>query len=810
MQRMNFDREWKFAEGAGSIYSLMIPNDNVVNLPHDFTIGTDVTPEAPGGRESGFYKYGIANYTKMVYIPEEWKDQRILLEFDGSYMNTEVNVGGNMVSIHPYGYSPFHADITPYVQYGKENRVNVIVNNSAPETGRWYSGSGIYRHVDLLRAPKIHLAPWSIFAYTERIVDDTAHIIVEITVENHTDTEVKERVTLSLSEEGTEHTVSAGHAYVTVPAKGVQTGRVAMMVKGVKVWDVESPALYYIKAELGKDHVTDTDLTLFGIRTISIDRENGFCLNGRSLKLKGGCIHHDNGMLGAVSLYDSEYRKLKLHKTHGFNAVRCAHNPPSRDMLEACDRLGILVFNEAFDVWKMQKNPNDYHLYFDACWKKDMTAFMKRDRNHPSIIAWSTGNEIVERHGLGEGHKLAQELAAYARSLDHTRFITNSIPVPFNGMNDEDMMEVFKGWMELAKQETVQNLATHYSEEILPVRTEQFAAPLDVVGYNYMEHRYEKDGDIFPNRIICGTESFPFNIDRVWEEVEKHPYVIGDFTWTSYDHIGEAGIGITTYSEEEFKGNPLQGPPVLYPFRLSYCADFDLCGFDRAQLHFRKIVWGSDETYVHVHNPHNFDKKEYKGRWSWSEGFNAWSFAGCEGMKTNIDVYSAAEEVEILINGRSQGRKPSGKEQRFSTRFEVVYDPGEMIAISYAGGKEVSRQELFTVGAPEDVILTVEKECIKADGNSLAYVLVEIVDGNGNRVPYGKDYKAKAEVSGAATLAAFGNGRPITEENYTTGEFTSYEGRYQAIVRAGYEMGEAKLKVVVEGLGEVEAIISVE
>lgn len=325
-----------------------------------------------------------------------------------------------------------------------------------------------------------------------------------------------------------------------------------------------------------------------------------------------------------------------------------------------------------------------------------------------------------------------------------------------------------------------------------------------------MENRYEDDGKAYPNRIICGTESYPENIDIIWEEVEKHSFVIGDFTWTSYDYIGEAGIGNTVYAdpEEDLSSNPFQGPQPEYPWRLAFDADFDLCGEERIQLHFRKIVWGSDETYIGVHNPANWGKKEYKGRWGWTESYNEWTFDGYQGKPTYVDVFSAADEVELLINGKSIGKKPAGKINRFKATFQVTYEPGSLLAISYKDGVEISRQELATVGKAANLKITLEKSNLQADGQGLAYALVEVVDEEGRRVPFG-DYKVKAEVSGAGTLAAFGTGRPVTEENYTTGEFSSYLGRLQAIVRADYEAGEAVLKVSADGLGETSATVSI-
>lgn len=309
---------------------------------------------------------------------------------------------------------------------------------------------------------------------------------------------------------------------------------------------------------------------------------------------------------------------MKLHKSHGFNAIHCAHNPPSAEMLEACDRLGLLVLDEAFDVWEMGKNSCDYHLYFASDWEQDLSAMLKRDRNHPCIFMWSIGNEITERNGLGHGAEYSAKLAALVQQYDPTRPVTSSMPVPFNGLNDSDMMHSLISLQKKLSQgnETgVQNLGSEYSCSILPERSEAYMAPLDVFSFNYLDYMYEDFGTLYPNSVICGTESYPASFSDVWQKVEALPYVIGDFTWTSYDYIGEAGLGIQMYTEEPLQANPLQGPPVNYPWRLAYCADFDLCGEERPQLHLRKTVWGDPGTYVWVHNPDNYDKYEMKGRW---------------------------------------------------------------------------------------------------------------------------------------------------------------------------------------------------
>jgi Beta-galactosidase/beta-glucuronidase len=815
MIRENMDRAWEFSHGqpfGGIIYAALEEEKpgRLVHLPHDFMIEADPFPEAPGGTRSGYFGGGVGTYKKILNIPEDAAGKRVLIAFDGSYMNTTVALNGHQVKMHHYGYTPFHADLTPYMKPGKPNRLTVTVNNSAQPNERWYTGSGLYRHVDLLIAPKVHIAPWGIFARTSHIANGTAFVIVETTVENHTADLADVWVDLRMKKESSPEQAGAGRVKIHAIPGGKSTGKVMIAVEEAELWDLDSPHLYTITAELrNKEVVLDSDHTLFGIRRISVDTRNGFMLNGRTIKLKGGCVHHDNGILGAASFRDSEYRKMKIHKDNGYNAIRSSHYPPSRDMLEACDRLGLLVINEAFDVWTMAKSTHDYSLYFKEHWKADMEAFILRDRNHPSIIMWSTGNEITERGGLSEGSIWAVKLAAWVRELDPSRPVTNALCGFFNGLDDENMALCQKEMLqEFNRSGTIQNFESKHGKAIWGELTEAYCAVLDVVGYNYLAHRYGEDKESYPNRVICGTESKALEMAEYWEAVERYPHVIGDFTWTSYDYIGEAGIGRADYIDPEDTIDMLTLKNVKFPWRLSNDADFDLCGFPRAQHAYRKIVWGSSRTFIASRRPEHYGKKEILGKWGWPDCENSWSWAGAEGKPVRVDVYSAAEEVELILNGRSLGRKPAGKANRFTAKFELVYEPGTLEAVSFSAGKQVSSDLLKSAGEPAEIWINLESKELQADGQSLCYAVIEVMDEAGNLVPDAQ-LKATATVEGAATLAAFGTGRPQTSENYTTGQFTSYKGRLQAIVRAGYEPGESFLTVAIEGLETVTVQIPV-
>jgi len=813
MKRTNIDREWEFINGKPS--SIPIPGMNgkgrIVNLPHDFMIETEVSPDAPGGSLTGYYNGGIGTYTKMLEIPEEYADKRVLVEFDGAYMNTSVILNGHTIARQHNGYIPFHADLTGYMKPGRTNRLSVTVNNAAQPNARWYSGSGLYRHVDLLCAPKTHLSPWSIFARTSHIVGSTAFILVETTVENHTAQSVDLWVNVRIEKEACGTDSGRGRVKVHISPGAKETGRVLVAVENAELWDIDSPKLYKIKAELSNQtSVLDSDSTLFGIRTISADVKNGFMLNGRTIKLKGGCVHHDNGILGAASFKDSEFRKMKIHKDNGYNAIRFAHNPMSRDLLEACDRLGLLVINEAFDVWTMEKNTHDYSQYFETDWQKDLDAFIFRDRNSPSVIMWSIGNEVPERGGLSDGYRWSSKLAARVRELDPTRLVTNAVCSFFSGLDDDDQAEFFKGLFEQSKRGgDLINLDSEFGRSIWGPYTEALNAPMDVVGYNYLNYHFEPALTEFPNRVICSTESKPSEMDIYWADVERYPHVIGDFNWTSHDYLGEAGLGKVMHVEPDQVASLSQLVHVsTYPWRTAYDSDFDLCSFARPQLAYRRIVWGSDETFIASRHPKNHGLVEIMARWGWPDVEHAWSWPGYEGKPVKVDVYSAAEEVELLLNGKSLGKKKAGKSHRFTATFELTYEPGTLEAVGYKDGEAISSDRLESAGEPVGIRLTPERMELPADGQSLNFVVVEIVDAEGRTVPTA-EFKASATAEGTATLAAFGAGRPQTTENYTTGEFTSYKGRLMAIVRAGYEPGPAVLKVSVEGLPSAALTVSV-
>lgn len=602
MKSIDLNLNWSLQKGEPSRIPGMPEQTKAVNLPHDFMIETDVCPDSKNGPNTGYFSGGTYTYTKKLTIPQEWKGQQVLLAFDGVFGSTKVVVNGHMAGVHHYGYTPFRVDIAPYLYFGQENRISVTVSNDNEQNSRWYSGGGIYRAVSLLVAPQVHIAPNGLYVHTDHFVDSDAFVVVETTVENHTSADRCAWVELAVTEDGSSKIVSKGKIKVHLPAHKSSVARTQLCIEAAKRWGVDTPNLYKIHAvSSDEEGVTDEAESSFGVRTISVDSKHGFVLNGRSMKLKGGCLHHDNGILGAASFYDSEYRRVKLHKDNGFNALRMAHNPASSALLEACDRLGILVMEEAFDVWRMGKNYYDFSQYFDAEWEQELTSFILRDRNHPSIILWSIGNELPEQGGLSRGYETSALLAQTVRKLDATRPVCGALCSFFSGLDDQDTA---KFWQSLRQEAAMSggalnNLDGKYGRQIWNERTEAFAAPWDVVGYNYLDYHYEEAGSLFPNRVICCTESKPGQMESYWHGVEKYPYLIGDFVWTSMDYIGEAGIGKSLYVEPQQAAGAARSMHFAeFPWRTAGCGDFDLCGFERPQLAYRRILWGSRETFI--------------------------------------------------------------------------------------------------------------------------------------------------------------------------------------------------------------------
>jgi beta-galactosidase len=759
--------------------------ENIVDLPHDFSVGMRRDPSARTLNSCGFFPGGIAYYEKRFPVNVEWRDKRVFLLFEGVYMNAAVRINQQMAARHPYGYTSFICELTDHLLPGEDNHISLCVNNDASPNSRWYSGSGIYRPVWLIIKDRLSIDNWGVFAYTESLSEQSAAMRVRTRLSNARHAPVDILLRSSLERDG--QTVAAAEVSHRI-TEGSQTELTQLiMVDNPMPWSVDLPNLYILRSELFEDgQLVDSEETTVGLRTISVDASSGFQLNGKPLKMRGGCVHHDCGLLGAAARGDAEERKVMLLKNNGFNAVRCAHNPPSPAFLDACDRLGMLVIDEAFDAWTVEKMAADYAMFFNEWWQRDLASMVLRDRNHPSVVMWSTGNEICERDGRSNGYATARALAAFVRSLDHTRAITNALcGIPEPGQ---------KGGLPAALRPD--------TDDVWDALTQDFAKPLDVVGYNYMYERYEKDTARHPGRVICGTETFPAKAYETWRETERFTNVIGDFVWTALDYLGEAGIGRVTYQQEDaFCGD--------YPWHQAYCGDIDICGFKRPQSYYRDCVWGrADNPYIAVYKPQHYGKPVYMKAWGWPDVTDSWTWRGFEGKPIQVDVYSIDDEVELFLNGRSVGRKPCGEAERFTASFDITYEPGTLKAVGHRNGVARAETILTTVGKPAAVRLTAEKARVPATFGALAFVMAEAVDDRGRRVPDAA-VTLQFSVSGPGSLLAVGSGDPVSEEAYVGDTRSVHEGRAMVVVKCHGEPGAVTLAARAEGLAAGIAVITV-
>lgn len=815
MKHINLDEKWVFRRGLLDSIGIIDSDPGVVvNLPHDGMISTTVTKDATASSDSGYFPGDVCNYTKNVMIPLEWERDCLGLQFDGSMMHTSVEVNGCKVGEHHYGYTPFYLDITDYVTFGEENRITINMNTGVQPSSRWYTGSGLFRGLVLCHGPKVHIATDGVYVYTKEVANDIAFLEAQIDICNSSLENRLVKVSVALSKDGCEEVAAMATRVIQVNGCKQETARIAFSVKNPVLWDCDNPNLYSVKVTatdtgIYRTHFIESEVktvdeldTLFGIRTITVDAIRGLRINGKMVKLKGGCLHHDNGLLGAVSLFESEARKVLKLKEVGFNAIRTAHNPPSAALVESCDRLGMYIFNEAFDAWGVAKRTGDYSQYFETQWQNDLKAFVRRDRVHPSVIMWSSGNEIPERGGLNNGYTLATRLAETIRNLDATRPISNGICSLWSGLDDH-----------LAKgQNQNQNANEGKIIDLWEKVTEPFTNGLDVVGYNYMEDLYERDHELFPERVILGSENFPQEIGYRWPLVESLPYVIGEFTWTAWDHIGEAGIGKAVYVNHDDplvkKGSwslmPQAGSP--YPWRTANDGDFDITGRMLPQGAYRSVVWGSEKTHLFALHPDHYGKIQMMTMWGFPGVEKNWNYTDYENKPIELVVFSNADEVAIVMNGQQVEKKAVSQERPMpnSVRFDTVFKSGIVEAISYRDGKEISRDIMMTSKAPARLRLTAEKCELKADGHDLVYVDIDVLDED-DRLVTDAAIELTASIEGCGYLAGFGTGNPITDENYTDDKTITFRGHATAIIRSGYEAGTVVLKLKAEGLEQVQS-----
>ena len=766
-----FDNDWHFYKGDIQNAEAVNFDDSKwrnIDLPHDWSIenlpGTNSPFDlnAVSGVNTGFTTGGIGWYRKTFRLSATQKNKRILIQFDGVYMNADVWLNGILIGKNAYGYTSFYFDISDKIKQDETNVIALQVK-TVGITSRWYSGSGIYRHVWLQALPLLHIANWDTSITTPKADVSSAEIHIKNKVLNESNaasdvtliTKVINAKGQTVATQQSKQTINAGNSYYF---------NHLLIVNKPQLWSTNTPQLYTCLTEVySKDVLQQKTNTPFGIRSILFNTEKGFLLNGKSVKLKGACFHHDNGPLGSKAYDRAEIRKVQLLKESGFNALRCSHNPPSPAFLNACDSLGMLVIDEAFDMWSDAKDKGDYHLFFNDWWQKDIQSMIQRDRNHPSIIMWSIGNEILY---MDSSYVIANAkmLSDFIHKEDPTRPVTAAV-------------------------------------NALTEKKDPFFSALDVCGYNYGKLNYATDHQRKPNRVMYASESFPLEAFDYWMNVIDHPYVIGDFVWTGFDYIGEASIGWRGYEQNV----------NFYPWNLAFCGDIDICGRKRPQSFYRDALWKENQLSIFVKSPKpSFPVNEIKQPWSvwnWDDVLADWNWKGYENSTMEINVYSSCDEVELFLNNKSLGRKRTNRSTKFMAIWNIPYSAGELKAIGYSGSKVINTKILRTASAASRINLSADRNVIIADGQDLSYITVQLTDENNIHHPKA-DNEIRFEIEGPATLVAVGNANPMSLESYQQPIRKAWQGKCLVIIKSKNKPGKIILKAKADGLKETNITIT--
>ena len=699
-----FDNDWTFTRNGKTIN---------VDLPHDWDIyeGPNSATGATG-TGGGWFAGGKGEYRKTFKTP---KADVVRLHFEGVYQKAEVFVNGKKAGQHAYGYTPFTIDITPYMNKNSNiNEVVVKVNNSEQPNCRWYSGSGIYRHVWLVTTAKRHIDEQSVYVTPPDI--HTVNIKAEVVMEDG-------------SRKPIEKTIH---------------------VENPHLWSPNDPYLYHTTIEAEGDMLPVT----YGIRTFSFDAEKGFMLNGKPLLINGACLHHDDGILGAMAFDAAEIRKVKLMKEAGFNLVRTSHNPTTRAFLDACDSLGMLVIDEAFDGWRTQKNPYDYSTLIDSCYREDIHAMVQRDRNHPSVISWSIGNEVIERKDI-RVVTTARQLKRAILEKDNTRPVTEALCAWDNDWEIYD----------------------------------PHAEVLDVVGYNYMIHKHKSDHQRDPKRVMWQTESYPRDAFKNWALVQEYPYIVGDIVWTGLDYLGESGIGRTYYEGERPGEHYVDGGQP--DWHGAYCGDVDITGWRKPISHYREMLWKDEkDLYMAVKEPDGYYGKIHQTAWSVWPTWESWNWPSWEGKPIEVEVYTKAPEVKLYLNDELIGNKKVTANTQFKATFSVPYKAGTLKAVDAEGHITT----IATAGQPAALRLTADKTILQHDGQDLVFITVEVVDSKGHVCPDAA-IPCEAIVKGQGTLLSFASANLKDCEPYTSPRVTTWKGRALLVVRSGKGKGKTQVSI---------------
>ena len=746
-----FDSGWEFTREGKTVS---------VDLPHDWDIYAAPDPATGAtGTGGGWYPGGKGEYRKTFKTPE---GEIVRLHFEGVYQKAEVFVNGQKAGQHAYGYTPFTVNVTPYLYKDKrDNEVVVKVNNSEQPNCRWYSGSGIYRHVWLWTMPSLYIAENGVFVTTEEVTEKSAKVNVAVTVVNESDRQ--RDITLTVNGKRTPMTLSPGEA---------TEYHASFVVENPKLWSPDTPFLYQANVTVEEQRqILDKRAVSYGIRSFSFDAKRGFVLNGKPLLINGACVHHDDGVLGAMAFDAAEIRKVRLMKDAGFNLIRTSHNPTTRAFLDACDSIGMLVIGEAFDGWRTAKTPFDYSTLIDSCYKEDIRKMVQRDRNHPSIIVWSIGNEVMERKDI-RVITTARQMKEAILKWDTTRPVTEAL------CSWDSDWEIY----------------------------DPHAEVLDVVGYNYMIHKHDGDHRRDPKRVMWQTESYPRDAFKNWKLVQEYPYIVGDIVWTGLDYLGESGIGRYYYEGERPGEHYVTGGQP--DWHGAYCGDVDITGWRKPISIYREMLW--KEAYdgefpsvlsIAVKEPDGYYGKIHQTAWSVWPTWRSWNWPGWEGKPIEVEVYTKAREVKLYLNNQLVGTKAVSEDTEYKAVFTLPYQPGTLRAEASGRGTL-----LCTAGKPARLRLTPDRRAITADGQDLLFITVEVVDKNGWGCPDAA-IPCEAIVNGQGSLLAFASADLKDREPYTSPRVTTWKGRALLVVRSTNKKG--RITVNVQGKGLKTASLSI-
>lgn len=748
----------------------------LIDLPHDAMLGAARSADAPGGGPEAYFHGGKYTYSKTLEVPSSWLDSHAFLSFDGVYRNARVFVNDELAGGCDYGYLPFTVDLDGHLKAGT-NVIRIEVDNADHPNSRWYPGGGVYRPVKLTVSPKEHIESVRI----KTLSIDPAVIEVDADLTVHAGQATVE--------------ILDGRKVVAKSAPG------QIEIPDAKLWSAGNPHLYTARVTLQNGDMKEET---FGIRLLEWNG-NGFFVNGENVLLKGGCIHHDNGILGSADYEESAFRRIALLKQYGFNAIRSAHNPVSENILKACDQLGMYVMDETWDMWFKNKTAHDYSFQFMDNYKDDIAALVRRDFNHPSVVMYSIGNEVGEP-ALPEGMEVGLSIIDELHRLDSSRPVTGGINLMIIATTaagndifaggaqspDSPLAGLMGGGGEMNS--TIYNQIVSMVGDsmsgpyLMSPGVDQLTTPildaLDIAGYNYGKGRYEAEGEAHPGRIIVGSETMPIDIPSNWEMVERLPYLVGDFMWTAWDYLGEVGIGGWGYGEEMMTFSK------PYPWILADTGALDILGNPNGEAQLADATW-TGKLSMAVQPIREGDL--IKAAWRGTNAIPSWSWYGCDGQEAVVEVYARADQVVLSLNGEKVGQQEVVKNM---ARFQVPYTPGTITAEAFKEGKSMGTTSLKSASGAVRIRVLSEP---KYSTDQVRYFRIELTDADGV-VWANRDTQLTVTVEGGQLLG-FGSAQPCTEECYQSGTFTTYYGQAQAIVKS--DDGKAKLTVSGEGLTPV-------